>query len=293
MRWAVRDGIRLLRPGVESGSVCALRCHAYLIRSERYLDIEEVLLHQLATASREQVLDLIGRDFRRIELLSGEWRLLFQQPRVHEAYRPTIGTMQRRVARMMAAPDQLAPLVNTLWQHEIRDRWRAITFGLTNLTCALPLASGLVGAVFVEEPDLWLSAEPTHEILAVHPDVFQLIGPQIRKLAEEGDWPVLARLVGDHCDSSVEFTTDRWLGLREQSAARAPALIRYMDGFLTPPELHEHVVAAMRQMLDAHAQPSLDAWLRVHADRARYALVFRDIRREHARASAPLMVATG
>lgn len=270
-----------------------MRCHAYLIRSERYLDIEEVLLQQLATASREQILDLIGREYRRIELLSGEWRLLFSQPRVYEAYRPISGSPQRRIARMMAAPDQLAPLVNTLWQHEIRDRWRAITFGLTNLTCALPLASGLVGVVFVEEPDLWLSAEGTHEIMAVHPDVFALIGPQIRKLAEEGDWPVLARLVGDHCDSSVEFTTDRWLGLREQSAARAPALIRYMDGFLTPPELHEHVIAAMRQMLDAQAQPSLDAWLRVHAERAKYALVFRDIRREHARAAAPLMVAAG
>ncbi|PCC72770.1 hypothetical protein SAMN02745121_01887 [Nannocystis exedens] len=270
-----------------------MRCHAYLIRSERYLDIEEVLLHQLATASREQVLDLIGRDFRRVELLSGEWRLLFTQPRVHEAYRPTIGTPQRRVARMMAAPDQLAPLVNTLWQHEIRDRWRAITFGLQHLTCALPLASGLVGAVFVEEPDAWLSAEPTHEILAIHPDVFALIGTQIRKLAEEGDWPQMARLAADHCDSSVEFTSDKWIGLREQSAARAPALVRYMDGYLTPPELHESVVAAMRQMLDAHAQPSLDAWLRVHADRARYALVFRDMRRERSRASAPLLVATG
>lgn len=251
------------------------------------------MLHQLATASREQVLDLIGREFRRIELLSGEWRLLFSQPRVHEAYRPTIGTSGRRVARMMAAPDQLAPLVNTLWQHEIRDRWRAITFGLTNLTCALPLASGLVGAVFVEEPDLWLTAEPTHEILAIHPDVFALIGVQIRKLAEDGDWPALARLVADHCDSAVEFTTDGWLGLREQSAIKAPALVRYMDGYLTPPELHEHVVAAMRQMLDAETHPSLDAWLRVHADRARYAMVFRDMRREHARAVPPLLGATG
>src|SRR5690606_12208110 len=111
--------------------------------------------------------DLIGREYRRIELLSGEWRLLFGQPRVHETYRPAVGNSQRRIARMMAAPDQLAPLVNTLWQHELRDRWRAISFGLQHRTCALPLASGLVGAVFVEEPDLWLSAEATHEILAL------------------------------------------------------------------------------------------------------------------------------
>jgi hypothetical protein len=36
----------------------------------------------------------------------------------------------------------------------------------------------------------------------------------------------------------------------------------------------------MKRMLDAHLQPSLDAWLRVHAERGRYALLFRDIRRE-------------
>lgn len=254
-----------------------MRCHAYLIRSERYLEIEDVLLHHLANATRDQVLDLIGRDFRRVELLSGEWRVLFGQPRVTEAYRPTITD---RVARMMAAPDQLAPLVNTLWQHEIRDKWKSITFGLTHLTCALPLASGLVGAIFVEDPEVRPTAEPNHEIVAIHPEVFGLIGQHIRKLAEQGDYAGVARLVADHCESSVEFSADRWYGLREQSLARAPALVRYIDSFMTPPEVYGDVLTAMRQMLDAHAQPSLDSWLRVHADRAKYALVFRDMRRE-------------
>ena len=277
--------------GGKSGSVRALRCHAYLIRSERYLDIEEVLLHHLATATREQVIDLIGREHRRIELLSGEWRVLFSQPRVTEAYRPTIGDGARKISRLMAAPDQLAPLVNTLWQHEIRDKWKSITFGLQHLTCALPLASGLIGAVFVEEPDLWLTAEPTHEILAIHPEVFGLIGPHIRRLVEKGEHAAAARLCADHCDSSVEFTHDRWLGLREQSQQKAPALVRYIDGVVTPPELYDNVVGAMKLMLDAHAQPSLDAWLRCQAQRARYALVFRDIRREQGASRAPVPLA--
>lgn len=267
-----------------------MRCHAYLIRSERYLDIEEVLLRHLATANREQILDLIGRDYKRIELLSGEWRVLFGQHRVLEAYRPTV---DGRVARLMAAPDQLAPLVNTLWQHEIRDKWKSITFGLQHLTCAMPLASGLIGVVFVEEPDLWLTQESTHEIMAIHPEVFALIGPYIRKLAERGEWAALARLAADHCDSAVEFSHDKWLGLREQSQARAPALVRYIDGFLTPPELYDNVLAAMKQMLDAHAQPSLDSWLRVHAERAKYALVFRDTQRERGGQRVSLLAATG
>ena len=64
---------------------------------------------------------------------------------------------------------------------------------------------------------------------------------------------------------------------------------------MTPPELYDNVLSAMRQMLDAHAQPSLDAWLRVHAPRARYALVFRDLRREQGagRSLFPLMAAAG
>lgn len=271
-----------------------MRCHAYLIRSERYLDLEEPLQELLATTSRDRLLDLIGRDYRRIELLSGEWRVLFSQARVAEAYRPVIND-RGRMARMLAAPDQLAPLVNTLWQGEIHDRWRAITFGLTHLTVALPLASGLIGAVFLEEPDTWVGAEASHEILAIHPEVFALIGPHIRRLADQGDFTMIARLAADHCESAVEFSADKWLGLREQSLARAPALVKYIDGFMTTPDVYEHVVSAMRQMLDAHMQPSLDSWLRVHADRARYALVFRDLRREQSagRATVPLLAVVG
>jgi hypothetical protein len=280
--------------GRDFGSLCPLRCHAYLIRSERYLDVEEVLMQQLANASRDQLLGTIGPDFTRIELLSGEWRVLFTQARVTDSYGP-VASDSLRIARLMAAPDQLAPLVNTLWMHELHDRWRSITFGLQHLTYALPLASGLTGAVFLEENDTWLGAEPSYEILAIHPEVYGLLAPFIKKLVDRGDYTMLARLVADHCESSIEFTADRWLGLREQSQARAPELVKMIDGQLTPPEHYEQVIAAMRKMLDAHLQPSLDAWLRVHAERAKYALMFRDIRREAgaARATMPFLAVAG
>lgn len=261
------------------GSVCALRCHAYLIRSERYLDVEDVLMQKLASASRTEILELIGKDSFRIELLSGEWRVLFTQHRVTDSYQP-IASDQLRMARLMAAPDQLAPLVNTLWMHELHDRWKPITFGLQHLTYGLPLASGLIGAVFLEEASDWLEAEPTHEIMAISADVYALLSPFIHKLVERGDFTMLARLAADHCESAIEFTADRWLGLREQSQARAPELVRMIDGHLITPDGYDRALAAMKRMLDAHLQPSLDAWLRVHAERGRYALLFRDIRRE-------------
>jgi hypothetical protein len=261
----------------------ALRCHAYLIRSERYLEIEDVLLQQLPNASRDEILGIVGKEFVRIELLSGEWRVLFTQPRVLDSYQP-VASDTHRIARLMAAPDQLAPLVNTLWVHELHDLWKSITFGMQHLTYAMPLALGLIGAVFVEENDHWAAAEPTYEMLAIDAQVFQLLAPFIQKLVDRGDYTMLARLVGDHCASSIEFTADRWLGLREQSQHKAPELVRMIDGYLTPPEFYDKAIHGMRKMLDAHAQPSLDAWLRVHADKGKYALIFRDIRRE---ANAP------
>lgn len=270
-----------------------MRCHAYLIRSERYLEIEDVLMQQLASATRDEILDLVGKDFVRIELLSGEWRVLFTQQRVMDSYSP-VASDTHRVARLMAAPDQLAPLVNTLWVHELHDRWKSITFGMQHLTYAMPLALGLLGAVFVEEGDAWTSAEPNYEMIAIDSHVFQLLSPFIQKLVDRGDYTMLARLVGDHCESSIEFTADRWLGLREQSQQKAPELVRMIDGYLTPPEFYDKAILGMRKMLDAHAQPSLDAWLRVHADKGKYALIFRDLRRESgAKATMQFVAVTG
>ncbi len=249
-------------------------------------------MQQLAEASRDEILDLVGPDFVRIELLSGEWRVLFTQPRVMDSYSP-VASDSHRVARLMAAPDQLAPLVNTLWVHELHDKWRSITFGMQHLTYAMPLALGLLGAVFVEENDAWTNIEPTYELLAIDAHVFTLLSPFIQKLVDRGDYTMLARLVGDHCESSIEFTADKWLGLREQSKEKAPELVRMIDGYLTPPEFYDKAVNGMKRMLDAHLQPSLDAWLRVHAPKGKYALVFRDIRREANAPRATMQIVDG
>ena len=66
---------------------------------------------------------------------------------------------------------------------------------------------------------------------------------------------------------------------------RMPAASLLTPG--TPPKKHsaanDEVVAAITEVLkqfqvDAHLQPSLDAWLRVHAEQGRYALVFGLVR---------------
>ena len=273
------------RSGLKFGSVCALRCHAYLIRSERYLDIEEQLMQKLAHSSRAEILELIGRDFIRIELLSGEWRLLFTQPRVTDNYNP-VASDSMRIARLMAAPDQLAPLVNTLWMHELRDEWCTITYGLQRLTYALPLASGLIGAVFLEESDEWLAHQDHHELLAIRPEVYSLLSPFIEKLVDRRDFAMLGRLATDHCESALEFDGERWQGLREQSQARAPELLKMIDANLIPPSGHQKAINAIKRMLNAQQQPSLDAWLRVHAERDRYALVFRTLAKHNERREA-------
>ena len=63
----------------------------------------------------------------------------------------------------------------------------------------------------------------------------------------------------DHCESAIEFTADRWLGLREQSQARAPELVRMIDGHLITPESYERALAAMKRMLDEGRQPRVEA----------------------------------
>lgn len=222
----------------------------------------------------------------RIELLSAEWRVLFG---INQEYAPKIGG-PRRLARMMVAPDRLAGLVNGLWRNELHDRWQPLAFGLTTLTLALPLASGLVGVVFMEEGEDWLYATPVNEVSAIRPAIFTLIEPHIRELLRQGDFVSLARLVGDHADSTVELPTSRWLALRESCQQRAPALLKVFDRRLALPEEYEGIIGALRHIIDPQQQPSLDSWLRVQASRGTYALYFRDIRVE--RVISPVSMAS-
>ena len=265
-----------------------MRCHAYLVRSERFLKVESAILKSLPSASRDELLDLLGKGYVKLELLSGEWRVLFS---LMGEYSPVVNH-QLRMARMTVAPDRLATLVNVLWKHEIHDRWVAVAHGLTNLTYALPLASGLIGVVFLEESEDWLQAEPAYEMIAVRPDVFALLEPHVRRLISEGDFTAMARLVTDHADSSVEFTAARWLNFKETCAVKAPELLSLVESHVATADQYTVVVEGIRRMLDPHQQPSLDAWLRVHFGTYPQALVFRDIRLERhaARSALPTLV---
>ncbi len=259
-----------------------MRCHAYLVRSERYLEVEPSLLEGLTSAPRTSLIDLFGNAFVKLELLSGEWRLLFEQS---EAYQPLIDH-QRRLARMAVAPDKLSTLVNTLWRHETHDIWTPIAHGLTNLTYALPLASGLIGVFFVEEDDDWLFFEPCYEMMAIRPDVYRLIEPFMRDLIRREDYTTLARLAADHANSAVEFTASGWLEFREDCRHKSPEVIESIDQSLISPDDSTRVIAGIKNMLNPQRQPSLDAWLRVHGDKDPQGLVFRDIRNERAAARA-------
>lgn len=254
-----------------------MRCHAYLIRSERYYDLEERLAGMLPVAPRDQVLALLGEQhiLDKIELFSGEWRLLFA---INDEYKPAVDGDRRR-ARMMVAPDRLQGLASGLWRSLIRDRWKAITFGLTTLTLALPLASGLVGVVIVEEGDEWLYTPPLNEMTAIHPAVFELLEGHMRGQLG-GDPLSLARLAADHAASIVEFPQSKWLALLQVCQAKAPELAAALSRRLIPPSEYPTVIAGLQKILDPQQQPSLDSWLRVHGTRGTYALYFRDSRNE-------------
>ena len=255
-----------------------MRTHAYLIRSERFYDLEERLQQMLPAAPRDQVLALIGEEhvLKKIELMSGEWRLLFA---INQPYKPVVGGRKRH-ARMMAAPDQLTGLVSGLWKSELKDRWRPISFGLSTLTLALPLASGLVGVVILEESDDWLYQPPVNEMSAISPEVFALLEPHYRELLEQEDYLGLARLATDHADSIVEFSTTRWLSLRQSCLDQNQKLAQVFERRLTPPGEYDAIIKGLDDVIDPEEQPSLDSWLRVHGPRGHHALYFRDIRVE-------------
>ena len=255
-----------------------MRSHAYLIRSERYYDLEDRLEQMLPGSPRDQLLALIDEEhvLKRIELTSGEWRLLFA---INEPYAPVVSG-RKRFARMMVAPDQLTGLVSGLWRNELKDRWGPIAFGLSTLTLALPLASGLVGVVIVEESEDWLYQAPVNEMSAISPEVFALLEPHYRELLEQEDYLGLARLATDHADSIVEFSPTRWLSLRQSCLDQDPALAEVFERRLTLPSEYERIIKGFDAVIDPEEQPSLDSWLRVHAPRGQYALYFRDIRVE-------------
>jgi hypothetical protein len=220
---------------------------------------------------------LLGEHDLKVELLSGEWRVLFDATR--ELSYQSVDSNERR-ARMLVSPDELADFVELLRNPARQAEWGPISFGLAELRDALPAGVDLVGLVVVEEDDDWLWSESTHEIIAIRPEVYSLIEPHKRKLIEIGDYSALARLCGDHSEGAIEFSNDKWFKLGQAIVERAPELVAVVEATISPPALYRSIRKSLSRVADPRTQPSLDAWLRVHASGHQYALYFRDIRRE-------------
>jgi hypothetical protein len=254
-----------------------VRCHAYQLPSEVYRELEAQILEALAGANLEQLGYLLADHDLKVELLSGEWRVLFEA--TQDMCYQVVDLGERRT-RMAVSPDELPEFVELLRDPERQIDWTPISFGLAELVDALPVGMGLVGLVFVEEDDDWMWSESTHEIIAIRPEVYSLIEPHMRKLIEIGDFGALARLAGDHCEGAIEFSNEKWFALGQAIVERAPELIPVVEAMISPPGVYTSIREALSLVADPRTQPSLDAWLRVHSSDHQYGLYFRDVRRE-------------
>ncbi len=219
-----------------------------------------------------QLRHLLGDHDLEVELLSGEWRVLLAE--LGDFYQ--IVDVPSRIARMAVSPDELSEFVDVLRDPARVARWQPISFGLAELADALPVDSDLVGLVILEESDDWLWAEPVSELVAIRPEVFELLEPHMRALMAAGDYAALARLTEDHCEGCVEFSPEQWRVLLRHVRERVPELMSVFEARIAGAVDYVNVREALAQVADPRYQPSLDAWLRVHAPVAEYALYFRD-----------------
>jgi len=249
-----------------------VRCRAYQLPSELYREIETQILQQIRDGDRDQLRHLLGDHDLEVELLSGEWRVLFAA--LSDYFQEV--DIKGRVARMAVSPDELSEFVEFLRDQDRQDAWRPISFGLAELTDALPVGVDLVSVVIIEESDDWLWAEPVHELVAIRPEVFALLEPHLRRLLAAGDYAALARLAGDHAEGSVELSAHQWDLLIEHARERVPELLPIIEARLSAPADYTSILEALAQVADPRFQPSLDAWLRVHSGMAQYALYFRN-----------------
>jgi hypothetical protein len=243
-----------------------------MVPSETYRELEAQVLENLREGDLDQLGHLIGDHDLEIELLSGEWRVMMSEL---EDYYQVIDP-KNRIARMVVSPDELEGFVGALRDPERQERWRPISFGLAELTDALPVGTDLVAVVFTEETDDWLWAEPVYELVAIRPEVFELLEPHLRAQMITGDFRAMARLAEDHSEGSVEFSPEQWRVLMRHSQERVPELLSVYEQRLSTPHDYTQIREALTHVADPRFQPSLDAWLRVHAHNAQYALYFRD-----------------
>jgi hypothetical protein len=254
-----------------------VRTHAYQLPSELYRELEPQILEQLKESSREQLLYLVDEADLTIECLSGEWRLLFGA--LADYYQHV--DVDERQARMAVSPDELAEFVDFLREPERQEKWGPVSFGLDELADALPVGMDLVGVVFIEESDDWMWVEHPYEVQMIRPEVYALLEPYMSDLLARGDHQLLARLCSDHAEAAIEFKPQQWQGLLAQASLQVPELVPVIEGTLVGPRDYTAMREALGLLSNPQEQPSLDAWLRVHAETSQdYALYFRDVAKE-------------
>ena len=253
-----------------------MRCQAYQLPAGLYRKRESAILRSLHDNDRAQLVELVQGHDLAVDLMSGEWRLLFASIK---DFANSIDPKSRR-ARMAVAPEELAEFVEALRQPALQKKLAPISFGLAELTDALPQGCDLVGLLIFEEDDDWLWTEPSNEIVAIRSEIFDLLEPYIRSLIELQDYSVLSRLCSDHGDGEVELSDERWRKLTTHAQERVPELITLFKAIISLPSDYTSIREALALVSDPVDQPSLDAWLRIHADADQYALYFRDASRE-------------
>jgi hypothetical protein len=249
-----------------------VRARAYQIPSEVYRELEAQVLEQLREGDLDQLRHLLGDHDLEVELLSGEWRVLMTE--LPDYYQ--VIDLRRRLARMVVSPDELAEFTRAVKDPRRQEHWRPVSFGLAELADALPVDSDLVALVITEEADDWMWAEPVFELVAIRPEVFALLEPHMRALQLAGDYASLARMAEDHCEGCVEFSAEQWRVLLRHVRERAPELVPVFEAKLSVPADYTSIREALGLVADPRFQPSLEAWLRVHASVSEYALYFRD-----------------
>jgi hypothetical protein len=249
-----------------------VRARAYQIPSEVYRELEAQVLEQLREGDLDQLRHLLGDHDLEVELLSGEWRVLMTE--LPDYYQ--VIDLRRRLARMVVSPDELAAFTREVKDPRRQEHWRPVSFGLAELADALPVDSDLVALVITEEADDWMWAEPVFELVAIRPEVFALLEPHMRALQLAGDYASLARMAEDHCEGCVEFSAEQWRVLLRHVRERAPELVPVFEAKLSVPADYTSIREALGLVADPRFQPSLEAWLRVHASVSEYALYFRD-----------------
>jgi hypothetical protein len=253
-----------------------VRCIAYHLEEELYRDLEAQILELISDGDRQTLVYLLSEATVEVEMLAGEWPLLFAEAK--EFYQRV--DIDERIARMAVSPDGIEDFIDLIHEPRLSKLWKPISFGMSSLRHRFGAGEGDGGLVFVEESDDWMWIEHPYEVMALRPEVYELLKPQIERYRKARDFAALSRMVADHCEGAVEFSEGRWNKLISMADERVPELSAVIGDLLTTPADYYSIREAIALVADPADQPSLDAWLRVHADSAQYALFFRDTQRE-------------